>query len=386
MKQVLFVTMKWPYASFSTDGGDSTTRELIEALRGACHLHVLCFRDEEPQTIDGVKVTFIPGDYHHYETYQLHGGEKFTSRLEEADLFRRGILRYAAGKDVIVLQHDMLLLALKEETALLQRMVLFPMFTGRDYERAGDVVPATYLSAEQRVLPSVRRIITPSVAEKEDIEAVYGVDHSHIVVIPRTIGEGFQAGRKSSVGREQKTACKWLYVASVRRQKCHEDAVRLVHCLTERGVDAHMRFVGSVQDKGIRDACCKEARRLGIDDRVQFSGIVPPSDIPSVYHTADFNISVAQWETFGRGIFEGMASGLPTVVLRRLACLRGMPCVPLCADTVEDMADMIAKHWRDEAYYQSESHRCAQIGSLLRPERIYSRLRQVILEAADGNV
>ena len=386
MKHVLFVTMKWPYASFSTDGGDSTTRELIEALRGACHLHVLCFRDEEPQSIDGIKVTFIPGNYHHYETYQLHGEEKFTSRLAEADLFRRVILQYAVGKDVIVLQHDMLLLGLAGETTFLKRTVLLPMFTGRDYEQAGDVVPASYLSAEQRVLPLVRCIITPSVSEKEDIEASYGVESSHITVIPRTVGFAGRAGCASFVSRKQKAVCRLLYVASVRRQKCHRDAIRLVYCLKKRYVDARIRFVGAVQDESIQVACHQEAQRLGIDNCVQFSGIMPPNDMPSVYEAADINLSVARWETFGRGIFEGMAAGLPTIALRRLACLRGMSCSPLCADTVEDMADIITTLWKDEARYQSESRRCAQIRLFLRPEMIYPHLRHVILEAIDGDV
>jgi glycosyltransferase involved in cell wall biosynthesis len=37
--------------------------------------------------------------------------------------------------------------------------------------------------------------------------------------------------------------------------------------------------------------------------------------------TCDFAISVSQWETFGRGIFESVSMGIPTLVYKRLSCV-----------------------------------------------------------------
>lgn len=56
-KRVLIVTAKWPYATSSTDGGDSTTKEIIHSLKNEYYLDMLCFRNDidEKAEIEGIK-------------------------------------------------------------------------------------------------------------------------------------------------------------------------------------------------------------------------------------------------------------------------------------------------------------------------------------------
>lgn len=57
-----------------------------------------------------------------------------------------------------------------------------------------------------------------------------------------------------------------------------------------------------------------QVARLGLDDRVRFSGFVPDDDLPDMYRAADLFVLSSRYEPFGMTAVEAMASGTPTVV------------------------------------------------------------------------
>ena len=60
----------------------------------------------------------------------------------------------------------MFILDMAEDKELLNKVVLYPMFTGISYLKSGDKVPEIYINCEKRVLPLAKMIISPSKVEK----------------------------------------------------------------------------------------------------------------------------------------------------------------------------------------------------------------------------
>ncbi len=79
--------------------------------------------------------------------------------------------------------------------------------------------------------------------------------------------------------------------------------------------DARALIVGAGPHRGALDAC---AERLGIADRVCFTGQRPPAEVAKLMHAMDAfvlpSLTTPQWvEYFGRVLVEGMACGVPVV-------------------------------------------------------------------------
>ncbi|KAB8130731.1 glycosyltransferase family 4 protein [Gracilibacillus oryzae] len=67
----------------------------------------------------------------------------------------------------------------------------------------------------------------------------------------------------------------------------------------------------------------KYAKKLNIENKVIFTGMVPPKDIPSYYRTADVFVSASNSETQGLTYIEALASGLPALC-RKDPCLESV--------------------------------------------------------------
>lgn len=63
----------------------------------------------------------------------------------------------------------------------------------------------------------------------------------------------------------------------------------------------------------VRDDLEKKALKLGIKDRVIFTGSVPWSDVPLYYTLGDVFVNASSTETQGLTFIEAMASGIPVV-------------------------------------------------------------------------
>ena len=194
-RKVLIITAKWAHTTNSTDGGDSTIKEIIHSLKDDYFVELFCFRNDidEEVTIDGVqKIYFYKEDFALFKNYQLHNEEKFLVRLSQAEIAKKEIERIYQGYEFIIVQHDMFILAMEDEKQLLNKIVLYPMFTGSSYLKSGEVVPSAYIQKEKKVLKLVKLIISPSNVEKEMLISEYGVDSNKILVVPRPVDYAYQ--------------------------------------------------------------------------------------------------------------------------------------------------------------------------------------------------
>lgn len=365
-KKVLIVTAKWPYTTKSTDGGDSTTKEIIRSLKDDYIVDMLCFRndiDEQIKIDDVQKIYFYYDDFALFKNYQLHNEEKFLVRITQSEIAKKEIKRVYRDYEFIIIQHAMFILDMEDEKELLDKIVLYPMFTGSSYLKSGEMVPSNYLDKEKKVLSLVKLIISPSDVEKKMLIEDYGVDGKRIIVVPRPVDYIFGV-RKISDSQK----IRLLYIASVRLQKNHLDALRLVKIIKERGIDVELHCIGAIQDDAIFGECMNYLEINRLAEHVIFHGNKSHDQIEKIMGICDFNISVSQWETFGRGVYEGMVFGLPTLITDKLECIiqaDNLGVFPCIVSSLEEMADTIIDLFYDEKKYENESIKGKELSSLL---------------------
>ncbi len=355
-KGILIVSAKWPLPSGSMDGGDIVLRELISSLSKCADVDLLAFRDDvdEGVAIDGVRrVIVVRRDFARLETYSQGDGTKFLCRIQQGLNAAGEIRKRCDGYDRIVLQHMLFAMGLKDAPHVLARCVLFPMFMGLSYVKAGECVPGSYLDLERKVLPLVGEVITPSECERDMLVYDYGVSRTVVNVIPRVVDVAF------SLRKACRTDCLEIaYVAAIRRQKDHPSAMRLVKRLVERGVCARLHCIGAIQDESIFRGCREYAEVNGIPGNVVFEGNHSREEALAILADCDFNVSTSRWETFGRGILEGLACGVPTLALQGLGpVFAAFPddSRPLLVPGVEEMAETIVRLMDDPTGYERES-------------------------------
>lgn len=376
-KRVLIVTAKWPYATSSTDGGDSTTKEIIHSLKNEYYLDMLCFRNDidEKAEIEGIKnLYFCYDDFAQFKNYQLHSEKKFLIRVAQAKIARREIGKIDQNYDFIVIQHVMFILDMAEDKELLNKVVLYPMFTGISYLKSGDKVPEIYINCEKRVLPLAKMIISPSKVEKHMLVEDYGVDEGKIMVVPRPVDYAFHL-RKIT----QKKKIKLLYIASIRTQKCHMNAMKLIKTIINKGVDAELHCVGAVQDNIIFFECMDYLKKNALTHHVVFHGNKSHDQVETIMRNCDINISTSRWETFGRGVYEGMVCGLPTVVTNKLECVTkadNIGIYPCVVNSLDEMVNTIMDLFFDEKKYKAESEKGKKLSTILSVTKVDELIRE----------
>lgn len=173
------------------------------------------------------------------------------------------------------------------------------------------------LRLERRVFAGrrYRRLIALTDEVKRDLVDHYGVPGGDVSVLPN----GFAPGEFHLEGRREREAVRRrfdlpldarvvVFVANETERKGFGPLVRAMAALDEP--DLHLLAVGRLDAAAYRD----ELRRLGLSDRVRFTG--PLGDVASAYAAADCFALPTQYEAWGLVIVEAMACGLPVLTSR----------------------------------------------------------------------
>lgn len=381
MKKILLVTGKWPYKSEINDGGDATVSELIEALGKECLLDLLVIRDDiDTNTkIAGVhSIRMLSEDASCFDNYGKMEDSKFLKWIRIGQYVAEILRKCETSYDQIIIHHILFGTGLTpDDSSILQKTILMPMFTGMSYLQVGEYVPQVYLETERRIIPYFWHILTPSNHEKRLLTENYAASEKNIIVIPRPVKYAFAERKSVPI-----CSMKLLYIGSVRKQKNHADAVRMMHHLTARYPDAKLFCCGALQEKTLYEECQSLIAQWNLNDNIIFLGNCSREELGQIICNCDFNISVSNGETFGRGIYEGMAAGLPTVVLKQLECVRTTDTVsvqPVKAANYQDMAEKIITLIENPADYLLESRKGIRLQEELSAEKIYAHIRQAVL-------
>lgn len=313
LKKVLLFTGKFPSFGDDTDGGSILIYSLIQALKYNCILDVIFTRTPRKgfEVIEGVrKVSF--------ETYEHHLRDKFARRLANKEQLFSRLRKEIAAYDTVIITHCSKAFGIERLSAEERsKIVLFPMYLSPSYKRSGEYPPDEYTAEECSALCSAGKILTPSDSEKQDMIRVFGIDENKIKVIPR----GYSSYIKPVV-KQTHFPIELLYIASIKEQKNTKEAIVLLKELSEHAIDVRLHLAGSYQNDSVLSDCHTYITANGLSEKVIFHGVLPQKELAALIARAHINISVSNWETYGRGIFEGMAGGLPTVVFDHLECVK----------------------------------------------------------------
>ncbi len=130
------------------------------------------------------------------------------------------------------------------------------------------------------------------------------------------------SGKKTaSVFAKESNAKYLLYVGRLIPSKGIDTIIRSLPLLIQQGLNVKLVIVGQGYFK---DYLEKLAQKLGVEDRVIFSGFIPDEDLPEFYSAADifilpsvyydcFNNYHPEPEAFGLVLAEAMSCGTPTI-------------------------------------------------------------------------
>lgn len=174
----------------------------------------------------------------------------------------------------------------------------------------------------KRILSDVDAVIAPS-GKIENMLKEYGIS-KEIYNIPSGIDMGRYECIKTEERKQLRTAlgiapdeCMLLYVGRLAKEK---NIGELLGFLAKTDRTQRILIVG---DGPYRAELEKAAETLGVQERLIFTGMVSPRQVPDYYAAGDIFVSASQSETQGLTYMEAMSSALP-VLCRADECLAGV--------------------------------------------------------------
>lgn len=366
-KRVLIFSAKWPTSNIEMDGGALTVKQYCEILSEnylVDYLYLQKNKDEElivPDMINSYEIA--DGNYFNFDNYNKPNCNKFEARLNNIDYNNDLILSKIDAYDFIFIVHCCQAMGLEKKlnSEQLKKIIVMPMFLSNSYVLSGEIVPDEYIRREKLILNAVGYIITPSTIERDYMIQNMGVNENKVIVIPRAVGEEFLKGEKNRTSNEFNIC----YVASFKNQKNNITALKLIDSLQKHNIDARLYMVGSVQDKNVYNECLEYIKEHNIETKVRIYETMTQHNLAQLYEKMDIAISVSLCETFGRAIFEGLASGLPTVVLNVLKEVKLLSRDSLGIVFVKDlekMVNFIKEIYNDKDMYVQMSKAASILG------------------------
>ena len=245
------------------------------------------------------------------------------------------------------------------------------------YLRSNEFVPSKYTEAEQKIVSKISKIITPSQSEKEDIIKDYAVSENKIIIIPRAVNAFINSKLRLRSKRN-----KLIYIGAIKKQKRNDEAIILLSEIKKMGLKSHLYLVGSIQDNQLYTHCLDLIKNLDLENDITFCGVLSQNEIAIILNDMDINISVSRWETFGRGIFEGLSAGLPTVVYDNIDCLAEYATINNGISYVENLNDFVGKVYElctNSNFYKIQSNEALENSSQFSIEKQKKLLLKEIL-------
>lgn len=207
--------------------------------------------------------------------------------------------------------------------------VLPPFMPAPTVATVHDLIPLLYPPQHRRrlallylrlmmgsTLRRARRVITVSRASKKDLCEVFNVDPSRIHVVHNGVDPAlFERPDESRLETiKQRYGLRPPLLIVVGNDKPHknvETAVRSFHRAVRRHrIPGQLVIVGGFSEQG---PLGRMAARLGMEERIRFTGWVPDADLVALYHLASVLVHLSLYEGFGLPILEAMAAGLPVI-------------------------------------------------------------------------
>ncbi|MGO4890452.1 glycosyltransferase family 4 protein [Anaerobacillus sp. MEB173] len=179
-----------------------------------------------------------------------------------------------------------------------------------EYDRAGgkSLNPAIY-SIEQEALDTVKHTIAVSKRTKQILIDRYQAKPDRITSIYN--GVHISPFEQMAVRDYQVTDGHILFLGRLTGQKAPDDFLQAASYVLEERNDLKFMLAG---DGDLLNKLRLKARRLNIQNRVEFTGSVVGEKLLDCYKNASMFVLPARSEPFGITVLEAMAAGLPTII------------------------------------------------------------------------
>jgi glycosyltransferase involved in cell wall biosynthesis len=165
---------------------------------------------------------------------------------------------------------------------------------------------------------SIRRaahVIASSECTARDLARYYGVPRSRLTVVPLAANCRFSPQTEGEIERVRKAydlpASYVLSVASVEPRKNLARLIDAFAAIAAQVRDTQLVIAGSRTEHGVELE--RHAQRLGLGQRVRFTGYVEERDLPAMYSGAAVFCYPSLYEGFGLPPLEALGCGVPTV-------------------------------------------------------------------------
>ena len=355
-KSILLYLGKFPGFGFDIDGGSILAKQLIDSLKIRSNLSV-CFIRKNNETFFDEEVCEVK-----YLEYKDPWNNKFIRRLENLDTNYEALRGYE-NYDLIIAAHISKFFGMNNVgNDFWKKTIIFPMFCTSSYVRVGEHVPPDYTLQERVVVENVSKIITPSEDEKNDLIADYKCDESKIFVIRRGISPYIHYCERSL--KVKNNSINLVCIGTIKLQKNTKATLKLIKLLRQKNIECKLNLVATIQDRQYYDEFRDLVHAEMLSEYVKYHISVTQKDLANLLEEMDINVSMSSWETFGRGIFEGASSGLPTFVFDCLKTVKQLSennAGFYFANSIEHMADAIAYVISDRELYNKMSKHLFEI-------------------------
>ena len=176
----------------------------------------------------------------------------------------------------------------------------------------------TDLWPEKSILLPLKKIIQHYAFQKADLIHAWGpvmtismkkanVDMNKVLVLPKGIDlEQFK--NKKNIPSQKLTA---IVTRSLMPEYCHNVILQAFGILNQKGIDFELTIVG---DGKLLPMLKELAKKLGIENKVVFTGRIPNTKLPELLQQSNFYISMPITEGVSASLFEAMASNCYPVV------------------------------------------------------------------------
>jgi glycosyltransferase involved in cell wall biosynthesis len=202
-----------------------------------------------------------------------------------------------------------------------------------------------------------KAVLVPSRSVAEEARPFLGIAVQRIEVTPEGVDPAFapvdaKAAAAVAQGRYGLPPGYLLSLGTREPGKNREAILWAMRYLLDLGLDPYLAIAG--QEAWGGDADSLAADKLGLRERVYFTGYVPDDDLPALYSAASAFVFPSLHEGFGLPVLEAMACGTPVVTSN----ISSLPEVAADAALLVDpqdahaLADAVSRIWSDPAEAQ----------------------------------
>lgn len=372
MKKVLIIQLnRTPDGESVKDGGPALVREVIRAFEK---------RGYQVDSLSGNKIGIK----------QYADLPSFLQRIAKASDFAKKIIdeKLFDKYDVVMFSHPSELMGFKASELPLQRMILFPMLLGKEYEYFMEV-PREYIELEKKLFAYEYAIQSPSNVQANILSEYYKVPISRIFVQPRGYSPELFVPKERYLRKDISFENPLLILSAnaVRPQKGYFELIDFVRfCLSKKlplriAIYADMTQSSNKTYLAYAKGFITEIERQGLQECFEFHQAVDQKLLGVKMKNMDAAIVPSIYESFGKSALESSASGLPTIVFDDVSAYREFlndESAVFCPRTSEGFFHALSRLISDPVYYHQLSVGGIQNGKKYISDEIYDRLVSTI--------